>query len=319
VLAVLKEVRRRARHLAGALVLCALAGCSAPLQQAATTVAASQRVAAVTPAPTSTLPNARGSVKFLVIGDSGSGDRFQYEVGARIAAARELFPFTFALMLGDNIYGSNNAAAYRNKFERPYAPLLSAGVKFYAVLGNHDDGSQRFYTAFNMDEKQFYTHEHDGVKFFAVNSTYRSPDQLRWLQTELTRSNEKWKIAYMHHPLYSSGKKHGSEADMRAAMEPLFLEHGVDVVFAGHEHFYERLTPQKGIVYVTQGAAAKLRRGNIRKNSPMTAKGFDTDRSFTLVEIVGDHMYLETISRIGQIVDSTIITRREVNETAASD
>ena len=90
------------------------------------------------------------------------------------------------------------------------------------------------------------------------------------------------------------------------------------MVFSGHEHFYERLKPQKGIVYITQGGAAKLRRGNIRDNSPMTAKGFDTDRSFTLVEIVGDHLFFETISRMGQIVDSGSFARREISESTST-
>ena len=104
----------------------------------------------------------------------------------------------------------------------------------------------------------------------------------------------------------------------RSVVEPLFLENGVDVVFSGHEHFYERLKPQKGIVYITQGGAAKLRRGNIRDNSPMTAKGFDTDRSFTLVEIIGDHLFFETISRLGQIVDSGEFPRRETSPSPHS-
>ena len=73
-------------------------------------------------------------MKFLVIGDSGTGGRQQFEVAARIAEAHKTFPFTRALMLGDNLYGRNNAAAYRNKFERPYAALLEGGVKFYASL-----------------------------------------------------------------------------------------------------------------------------------------------------------------------------------------
>lgn len=269
------------------------------------------------PAARSNLPGDPGSVKFLVIGDSGTGDRAQFEVAARIAAAHQVFPFDRAIMLGDNLYGRNNAAAYRNKFERPYAPLLEAGVKFYASLGNHDDPAQRFYKPFNMDERRYYTHSKGDVRFFALDSTYMTPEQLRWVEDELRKSTEKWKIAYMHHPMYSSGERHGPTPALRKALEPLFLRYGVDVVFAGHEHFYERLHPQSGITYVIQGGAAKLRRGNIRPSSEFTAKGFDTDRSFTLAEVVDDQMYLETISRMGTIVDSTVIVRREVSASSS--
>jgi len=269
------------------------------------------------PAVRSILPNARDSVKFLVIGDSGTGDRLQIEVAGRIAQARKAFPFTRALMLGDNLYGRNNAAAYRNKFEQPYAALLQGGVRFYASLGNHDDAAQRFYALFNMDGRRYYTHGEGDVRFFALDSTYMSPEQVRWADEELSRSTHKWKIAYMHHPMYSSGERHGPTPPLRAALEPLFAKHGVDVVFAGHEHFYERMRPQGGIVYVIQGGSAKLRLGNIRRNSEITATGFDRDRSFTLVEIVGDQMYLETISRTGAIVDSAVITRREAASSSS--
>jgi predicted phosphodiesterase len=263
-------------------------------------------------APPSTLPNDKDSVKFLVIGDTGTGGRAQYEVGQRIAEAHKRFPFEFAIMLGDNLYGSEGPSAYVNKFEKPYKPLLDAGVKFYASLGNHDEPAQRFYKPFNMDGKRFYTFDKGDVEFFVLDSTYMTPQQVDWLKSELERSDKKWKIPYFHHPIYSSGEKHGAEQDLQALVEPLFVQNGVDVVFAGHEHFYERLKPQKGITYVTQGGGAKLREGNIRANSAMTAKGFDTDNSFTLIEIVKDQMFFETISRRGQVVDSGVIMRREV-------
>jgi predicted phosphodiesterase len=321
VLAVLNP-SRIARLRALLYVFIAVSGCAGLSQNAANPgqLAASSQVGPpAAPAPQSILPRARDSVKFLVIGDSGTGGRQQFEVAARIAEARKTFPFTRALMLGDNLYGRNNAAAYRNKFERPYAALLEGGVKFYASLGNHDDPAQRFYAPFNMDTHRYYSHSEGDVRFFALDSTYMSPEQRRWVEDELSQSNHKWKIAYMHHPMYSSGERHGPTPPLRAALEPLFAKHGVDVVFAGHEHFYERIHPQGGITYVIQGGAANLRRGNIRRNSAITAKGFDTDRSFTLVEIVGDQMYLETISRLGAIVDSVVITRREVASASASE
>ena len=317
VLAVL--IRRPRMPRLGLLVLLlAGAGCTG-LPQATATAGPPTTAVGIPAPPTvrSILPNAGDSVKFLVIGDSGTGDRAQFEVAARITEKHAQVAFDRALMLGDSLYGINNAAAYRNKFERPYAPLLQAGVKFYASLGNHDNASQRFYAQFNMDSRRYYTHDSGDVRFCALDSTYMSRDQLRWLEEELKRSTHKWKIAYMHHPLYSSGRRHGPTTALREAIEPLFQQHGVDVVFSGHEHFYERMQPQRGIVYIIQGGSAKLRRGNIRSASGITAKGFDTDRSFTVAEIVGDRMYLETISRTGAIVDATTITRREAADSSS--
>jgi hypothetical protein len=94
-------------------------------------------------------------------------------------------------------------------------------------------------------------------------------------------------------------------------LEPLFVKYGVDVVFAGHEHFYERVKPQRDIYYFTAGGAARLRKGNIDPKSGLTDKGFDTDNTFMLVEILKDRMAFDTISRQGQIVDSGSLTRRE--------
>ena len=134
-------------------------------------------------------------------------------------------------------------------------------------------------------------------------------DQQKWLEEELKNSNSKWKIAYFHHPIYSSGGRHGSEVDLRSIVEPLFIKYDLNVVFAGHEHFYERLKPQKGINYFTAGGSAKLRAGDIIGSSVLTAKGFDTEQSFMLIEIDGDAMRFQTITRRGKRVDSGEIRR----------
>jgi predicted phosphodiesterase len=300
-----------------ALLLALLLGALPLAASPAPARAAAVQAAAPASAANRTLPpRAEKSVRFAVIGDSGTGDRPQYQVGERLTESRSVFPFEFVLMLGDNIYGSERPDDFVKKFERPYKALLDLQIPFYASLGNHDDPNQRFYKPFNMDGKRYYKFNKGDVDFFVLDSTYMAPPQVEWLKKELEGSNAEWKIAYMHHPIYSSGERHGSEVDLRALIEPLLLQNGVDVVFAGHEHFYERLKPQKGIHYITQGGAAKLRRGNIRDNSEMTAKGFDTDNSFSLVEIEGDTMYFETISRRGAVVDSGAIPRRETATTA---
>jgi hypothetical protein len=91
-------------------------------------------------------------------------------------------------------------------------------------------------------------------------------------------------------------------------LEPLFVKYGVQVVFSGHDHVYERVKPQKGIQYFTEGASAKLMARSLQATS-FKAAGFDTDYSFMLVEIAGDELYFQTISRTGATVDSGVLRR----------
>lgn len=249
------------------------------------------------------------SVRFAAIGDMGTGDPPQYEVAQRMVEARRCFPFDSVIMLGDNIYSGSKPSDFAKKFELPYKALLDAGVKFYASLGNHDNAKQLFYKFFNMNGESYYTYKKGNVRFFVLNSNYVDPKQFAWLEAQLRdASDTDWKICYFHHPLYSSGRFHGPVTDLRQLLEPLFIQYGVDVVFSGHEHLYERVHPQRGIYYFTEGASGKLRPGNL-KRSAVTAQGFDTDHSFMLIEIAGEEMYFQTISRAGATVDSGVIRR----------
>ncbi len=129
------------------------------------------------------------------------------------------------------------------------------------------------------------------------------PQQLAWLENALKDSTDQWKIVYFHHPLYSDGATHGSDVNLRVVLEPLFIKYGVNVVFSGHDHIYERITPQKGIYYFVSGSAGQLRSGDLRR-SEMTAAGFDADYSFMLVEIAGTTMAFQAVSRAGRVVDA---------------
>jgi predicted MPP superfamily phosphohydrolase len=255
------------------------------------------------------LPNRQGSLRFAAIGDTGTGGKEQYQIAQVLTSLRQQFPFEFVIMMGDNMYGSDRPIDYRRKFEEPYKALLDAGVKFYAALGNHDDPNQKSYEKFNMGGERFYSFKPAaGVRFFALDSNYMDKEQLAWLDKELAASGSDWKIAFFHHPLYSSGRAHGPSLEIREALEPLLEKHGVDVVFTGHEHFYERIKPQKGIHYFIAGASAKLRRSDV-KRSDITAKAYDQDQSFMLLEIAGDEMHFQTIGRDGRTVDSGTLPR----------
>jgi len=249
------------------------------------------------------------SVRFAAIGDMGTGEPPQYEVAQMMLKVHQTFPFDFVIMLGDNIYGGSKPADFDKKFAVPYKPLIDAGVKFFASLGNHDNTNERFYKPFGMNGESYYTYKKGNVRFFVLNSNYMDPKQAAWLETQLRDAgNGDWKVCYFHHPLYTSAKFHGPSLDLRQSLEPLFIKYGVDVVFSGHEHVYERVHPQHGIYYFTEGASGELRPGDLAR-STITDKGFDTDRSFMLIEIAGDVMYFETISRTGDTVDSGVIQR----------
>jgi predicted phosphodiesterase len=261
--------------------------------------------------PVVALPNKQGSFKFAVLGDFGTGSRTQYELAEQMAKLHSTFKYDTVVTVGDNLYGGERPQDFKRKFEVPYKPLLDAGVKFYASLGNHDAREQRYYKLFNMDGKLFYSFSpHADIRFFMLESTYLEPEQVKWLENELKSSTSKWKIPVFHHPLYSSGDRHGSDLRLREVLEPLFLKYNVSVVLTGHDHFYERTKPQKGIVYFVAGSGGQLRAGNIDASTGLTARGFDTDLTFMGVEIDGDTMNFSVVSRRGQIVDSGVIALR---------
>ena len=256
------------------------------------------------------LPLKDKSVRFAVIGDNGTGELPQYQMANMMAAMHAKFPFEFVLMLGDNIYGSKSASAFQRKFETPYKVLLDGGVKFYASLGNHDDPNEIYYKPFNMGGKRYYNFKIANAEFFALDSTYMDPTQLQWIESRLQESTATWKICYFHHPLYSDGKFHGPDVDLRARLEPLLGKYGVKVVLNGHEHVYERIKPQKDIFYWVIGNSGELRRNNLKPTAIM-AKGFDKDLAFMMVEISDNEFSFQAISRAGQTVDSGVLSLTE--------
>ena len=150
-------------------------------------------------------------------------------------------------MVGDNMYGSERPQDYARKFELPYKPILDAKIPFYASLGNHDDPNQRFYKPFNMNGKRYYSFKKDklgnpGVRFFALDSNYMTREQLEWLEKELAASGSptgRLRSSTIRSIRRAGGTDRRSTCEQQ--LEPLFIKYGVNVVFAGHEHFYERL------------------------------------------------------------------------------
>jgi hypothetical protein len=261
------------------------------------------------PAGRLVLPREPGSLKMAVMGDVGRGDQLQYETADELTRWHERFPFDLVLLLGDNIYGTGTDEDYRTKFEVPYQRLLDRGVAFRAAPGNHDPDNITSYPLFNMGGERYYAFDRtvgppwarQRIVFVALDTVRMDRMQSAWLEQQL-RSRADWTIAFLHYPLYSSGRYAYRASRTRTALEPLFIQGGVDVAFSGHEHIYERTVPQHGIQYFTSGGGGTVRVGDLNPTT-ITANGFDQDTHFMLVEIAGDTMHFQVIDRSGATVD----------------
>lgn len=265
------------------------------------------------------MPERVRSVRFAVLGDTGTGDASQVKVAETLwSYYAQGHRFKFILLLGDNLYaGMESARDYERQFTTPYKKFLDARIRFRATLGNHDLAAQDDFEPFGMGGHPYYSFTEGNVKFVSLNSNEPSdPGQIAWLDKELQGANG-WRICFFHHPLYSSGV-HGQEAArIRTLLEEALVRNKVNVVFSGHEHFYERSKPQKGIQYFVAGASARLRRGDLRPHD-FTAFGYDQEQSLMIIEIAGDELFYQTLISSGKTVDCGVVPRTPESQARSS-
>lgn len=131
----------------------------------------------------------------------------------------------------------------------------------FPVMGNHEGSGTEFREFFSLpDNEQWYSFTYGCVQFIALDTTvtYSSGSQHSWLVSELGSSNSAWLIVYFHHPPYTRTSGHDDTPAVKEHLVPLFEQYGVDMVFNGHSHAYERYF-HNGIYYiVTGGGGAPL-------------------------------------------------------------
>jgi hypothetical protein len=251
-------------------------------------------------------------VRFALLGDWGSGDDGEFAIAEKMLAAHHSKPLELVIGAGDNIYPNGSADHFGENFERPFEALIKERVPFHTCFGNHDVRSgadaQLRYPLFNMNGRNYYNlAKGDGtVEFFMLDSNDMDDRQLRWLEGALAASTAVWKVPVFHHPIYSSGKTHGASADLRKQIEPLFVRSGVKVAFSGHDHIYQRVTPQQGVQYFVSGAGGKIREGNLKRDS-LVASGYDADSHFMTIEADATSLRFSAVNASGQQVDSGVV------------
>ncbi len=249
--------------------------------------------------------------RFAVFGDSGSGNTRQWTLAARVASAAP----DFVLHTGDVVYPRGEQKHYDARFFRPYAWLL-AHVPIWPVLGNHDvmvAGGRAFLDNFvlprngpaGVGPERNYSFDYADAHVAAVDTDLDEAtlrDRVApWLRRDMAASGKRWRFVFFHHPPYSSGP-HGENRRVQRALVPALTAAGVDVVFNGHDHAYERIQPQNGVVYVVTGAG-----GNglypRKQTHAYTARFYNRAYSYTLVDVSGPRLRLRQITAGGQTVD----------------
>ena len=270
---------------------------------------------------------AGNEIRFIAVGDTGRGNDGQMAIARQMLAIQAKSKFDLIFFLGDNIYNDGNPADFGRKFTLPYQAFIENGTQLRGVVGNHDErgkgegGILLQQLMFGMGPRPYFSilRENASVEFFGLDSnaflttnlSLEGRTQLQWLDTTLAQSKSAWKIVLLHHPLYSSARRHGWNSGdknemeaVRSTVEPFLEKHKVRIVLAGHDHVYERLKPQKGIHHFVSGAGAEIRRGDLQTNSPFYQIGNDKELSFMLFSATPDSIRYWAINSQGLVIDS---------------
>lgn len=246
--------------------------------------------------------------RFAVIGDTGSGTAHQAAVAREMTAWKP----DFVLHMGDVVYERGELENYGARFFKPYKDLIARAV-IYPTLGNHDYGRgtpSAWLSVFATpsENERYYTFTYGDAQFFALDTNAPfgvGTPQYKWLSAALAASASPWKFAFFHHPPFSGGE-HGGSPYVKAALSPLFEKHGVQTVFAGHDHHYERINARrdfggKPVTYlVTGGGGAYIRRVKANRTSAYIRPVYH----FLGVTLDGDHLSGEAIDEEGATFDT---------------
>ncbi len=191
------------------------------------------------------------SVGFFVLSDTGSARSPQYRVANRIQRLVTRGKVQFGLHAGDVSYSATATPDEDKEYFKPYRKILCK-VPIWLAIGNHDahHGKLRRHLEFHRmpANKRWYSFDYGPLHVIVLDSTvFRSKHQNEWLEQDLIENRERpWKIVLVHHPpyswpyLYRGLPARGSHFPLRKKWCPLFEKHGVDVVFSGHSHTYQR-------------------------------------------------------------------------------
>jgi hypothetical protein len=259
-------------------------------------------------------PQPLSKVRFVAMGDYGRSGPAEQQVAELVTA---LHP-DYVITTGDNNYPAGSASTidenigqYFSELIHPYLGNYASSAsenRFFPALGNHDwvtSGAQPYLDYFTLPgNERYYDIVRGDVHFFAVDSDEHEPDgisasskQAAWLKDGLARSSSAFNVVAMHHPPFSSGP-HGSTLDMQWP----YGEWGADLVLAGHDHCYERLSIA-GLTYVVSGlGGASIYSFGLPIDGSIAR--FNDQYGVVVFDADADELVLSFFSVDGELVDS---------------
>lgn len=297
------------------------------------------------PYKTKTQPPRGTPFRFVAFGDSGNGSNTQAEFAKTIAASNP----DLIIHEGDLVYPAGDGKTYRTHFYEPNAEMIRH-APFMPSEGNHDVATdegrpllEHFVCPRNgpagIEPERCYWFDYGDARFVALDTNVTefggalTPDQLKtvvapWVREVFKNCDARWKFAFYHQPYYT-GSTHTAEgsAYVKEAFLDVFEESGVDMVFCGHNHLYERTAPLKkdkivgdgeGIVYIVTGAGGVSRYPEKLPNPPYI-KYYNADVfSYTRVDLTADRLDLKQIDEQGKTIDSYTISKPPRTQTTAA-
>lgn len=273
-----------------------------------------------------------GPFRFVVVGDSGWGDP---TMTGQAFVAQRIYNEKPALVIhtGDLVYNpSGTYDSYQRNYFNYFASTMCS-VPFFPSPGNHDyevPNALPYLAVHSVptesvpaaDRGRYYSFDWGNVHFVSLDA-HQSLDRavnaggpmLRWLENDLRTTRQFWRVVYFHYPPYATGQNLGDSqcSWARTYVVPILERYGVQLVFNGHEHSYQRLMPMRnnnmvsssvGTNYFVTGGGGAVLYG---VGSPTIVAVAKSNYHYLHVEVQGTQLSIRSIRQDGVDIDAYTI------------
>jgi 3',5'-cyclic AMP phosphodiesterase CpdA len=249
-------------------------------------------------------PGVKDAVRFVALGDSGTGGAAELAIAQRISAEN----FDLMLFLGDIAYEQGSAQQLQSNFFAVFKDFLRY-VPAYTTIGNHERVTRLgrpYFEAFVLPEpERYYSFDWGDIHFVAIDTTQRDAKQLVWLDDDLSKNKLPWTIVFGHHPMYTNSLR-GAQLWIRRSFANILTRHKVDLVLTGHEHQYERFRIADVNYVISGGGGGQLTHFWGRSRALKQA----AVHHFLSFEVTASHLTMKAIDISGHEIETLKLTKQ---------